>query len=345
MLVIQTAFLGDVILALPVASAIASRSPGARVDFLVAPRGAAVLAGHPRLRDTIVYDKRGADRGAGGFLRILREVKRRKYACAVVPHRSLRSALLAAAAGIPVRAGFDASAGRWFFTHVARYDRNAHEIDRNLRLLGAIAPGPPGERPTPRLQPSAGDAADVDRFLRSRGTADAAAMVAVAPGTAWNTKRWPAEKYGELVRLLDAAGFRPVLVGGREDTDLCRGIAAAARPGAVLDACGAFSPLGSAELLRRCVLLVCNDSAPMHLAGAVGTPVVAIFGATSPSFGFGPTGPGDRVIETAGLGCRPCSIHGGERCPVGTFECMERITPREVLAAVVSAAGAGGTGR
>jgi heptosyltransferase-2 len=97
---------------------------------------------------------------------------------------------------------------------------------------------------------------------------------------------------------------------------------------------GQLSLLQSAAMLERASLLVSNDSAPMHLAGAVGTPVIAIFGATAPSYGFGPSGPFDRVVETPGLACRPCAIHGGPKCPIGTFECMERITPDRLLAEI-----------
>jgi heptosyltransferase-2 len=93
--------------------------------------------------------------------------------------------------------------------------------------------------------------------------------------------------------------------------------------------------LESAELIRRCRVIVSNDSAPAHLASAVGTPVVAIFGATVPRFGFGPRGPGDIVVETEGLFCRPCGIHGGNSCPIKTFECMERILPERVFREVV----------
>jgi heptosyltransferase-2 len=309
------------------------------VDIVVAPRAASVLAGHPDIRETIVYDKRGADAGPGGFLRVLGRVRRGRYACALVPHRSLRSALLARAAGIPLRAGFDASAGRLLFTHIAPYDRQAHEIDRNLRLLEA-AGGGPQERTDPRLYPSAEDRAAVDRLLGGSVAAGrGAGLVAIAPGTLWNTKRWPQERFAELARLLADAGYAVALVGGPEDAALCRGIAQAAGGVGIVDASGAFSVLGSAELLRRSAVLVCNDSAPLHIAAAVGTPVLAIFGATTPTFGFGPTGPRDRVLETGGLTCRPCSIHGGDRCPVGTFECMLSITPAMAFEAVVAIAG------
>jgi heptosyltransferase-2 len=336
--VIQTAFLGDVVLTLPLVRAIRNVRPGAAVDLVVAPRAAAVLAAHPDIRETIIYDKRGRDAGASGFLRLLRELRRRNYAAAIVPHRSIRSAMLALTAGIPVRAGFDASSGRWLFTHVAPYDRSAHEIDRNLRLLEEIGAGKQ-ERTAPRLYPSGADREAVDRFLARHRTVREAGMIAIAPGTVWNTKRWPQDRFAALARMLCDAGFEVALVGGPEDAELCRGIAATAGGAGIIDASGSFSVLGSAELIRRAEVLVCNDSAPLHLAGAVGTPVLAIFGATTPAFGFGPIGPGDRVLQIAGLGCRPCSIHGGDRCPIDTFDCMERITPAMAAEAVRSMAG------
>jgi heptosyltransferase-2 len=334
-LVVQTAFLGDVVLTLPVVQTLRELRPGIGVDMLVTPRAAAAIAGHPDIREVILYDKRGADSGAGGFFRILREVRRRGYACALIPHRSVRSALLARMAGIPVRAGFDTSAGRFLFTVKIPYRREAHEIERNLTLLGAIGVGAPPVRPA-RLYPSAADSGAVDAFLGPAGTGSGMPMIVIAPGTLWNTKRWPAERYSELARALLEQGYRVVLVGGPDDAPLCGTIGAGLEGRGMLNACGRFTVLGSAELMRRAAVVVCNDSAPLHLAGGVGTPVLAIFGATVPSFGFGPIGPGDGIVETSGLPCRPCSIHGGDRCPIGTFECMTSITAPMVLGKVIS---------
>jgi heptosyltransferase-2 len=129
----------------------------------------------------------------------------------------------------------------------------------------------------------------------------------------------------------DAGGFNVLLVGSREDEELCREICAMTQTNKVVNAAGKLSLLQSAELIRHCRVLISNDSAPMHLAVAVGTPVVAIFGATVPEFGFAPRGPHDIVIETKGLKCRPCSIHGGKKCPIKTFECMMAITPEIVV--------------
>jgi heptosyltransferase-2 len=156
-------------------------------------------------------------------------------------------------------------------------------------------------------------------------------MVAIAPGSVWNTKRWIQEHFVGLIKILVDEGYSIAVVGGAEDASLCQEIERATGNERVLNAAGRLMLLQSAELLRRCKVVVSNDSAPMHLAGAVGTPVVAIFGATVPQFGFGPTGALDEVVETLGLPCRPCSIHGGDACPIGTFVCMKQITPGQVL--------------
>jgi heptosyltransferase-2 len=152
--------------------------------------------------------------------------------------------------------------------------------------------------------------------------------VALAPGSIWGTKRWP--YFADLVSGLD----KPcVVVGGSEDADLAGAIAAAA-PGRVVSAAGALSLRVSAALIQRAAVLLTNDSAPLHLATAVGTPVVALFGPTIPEFGFGPRRAGDAALGHAGLACRPCSKHGPHRCPLGHHRCMRELTVETVAAAL-----------
>jgi heptosyltransferase-2 len=301
-LVIQTAFLGDVILTLP-------------------------------LVQVLKEFKRGKDRGAAGLWKLGAQLRQERYGIALVPHRSLRSAVLPVLARIPIRVGFIKSAGRFLFTKRVAYDADVHEIDRNLSLLTGIGIGKyPFRRPS--VHPSPEDASIVAGFLSESFGRELPALVAIAPGTVWNTKRWFKERFAELARECVADGMGVVLIGGGNDAELCKEIKSAAKVTGIADASGRFSLLQSAELIKRCQALVCNDSAPLHLATAVGTPVVAIFGATVPEFGFGPVGEKNQVVETRGLSCRPCSIHGGERCPIKTFECMDRITVERVLARV-----------
>jgi heptosyltransferase II len=323
--VLQTAFIGDVLLTLPLIQAAQKAFTGAKIDIVVTPRSHELFAGHPLVREAISFDKRGADRGLRGLLRVAKLLRSRSYDLALIPHRSLRSAALALLAGVPMRIGFDTSAGRLLLTKSVAYRHDRHEIDRNLSLLNAIDVEMP-QRESPRLYPSEGDQKKVDRLLIELEVGASGSMVAIAPGTVWNTKRWLKERFSSLAVNLDEAGLEVVLLGGHEDESLCAEIRTLSGSLHVYNTAGMLSLLQSAELIRRCKLLVCNDSAPMHLAAAVGTPVVAVFGATIPGFGFGPSGPLDVVVETQGLKCRPCSIHGGEKCPIKTFDCMKDIS-------------------
>jgi len=333
-LVVQTAFLGDAILTLPLIQTVKDFFSDASIDVLIVPRTDNVFENHPAVRERILFDKKGTDQGWQGFCRIVRMVRARKYDIAFVPHRSIRSALLVFLAGIPIRIGFDRSAGRFLFTKVVKYRREAHEIIRNLSLLEGI-----GIREVshslPRLYPSHEDQRVIDRLLIELEVVSTNNLIALAPGTVWNTKRWLKERFASLAVNLDDEGFEVMLVGGVEDRQLCDEVHQLSGSSKVYNTAGRLSLLQSAELIRRCKILVSNDSAPMHLAVGVGTPVVALFGATVPEFGFAPIGPYDTVVETHGLRCRPCSSHGGEKCPIKTFDCMVKITHERVFARVL----------
>ncbi len=332
--VIQTAFPGDVILTLPLMQALRALLPGARLAFVAIPSAAEVLAHHPAVDEVIVYDKRGSQRGLAGIFSLASKLRRSGFEAALVPHRSLRSALLPWLAGIPLRISFDASAGRFLQTVTVRYRKDLHETERNLSLLAPLTEPVPASE-LPELFPSDQDRERVDLLLREQNEAfrglPTGGMVAIAPGSVWPTKRWPAGCYADLSAALIQAGYGVVLIGGAGDTGLCAEIGAKVNSGMLVDASGRLTLLQSAEFIRRCAALVSNDSAPMHLAVAVKTPVVAIFGPTVPEFGFAPLGEYDRVVQTAGLTCRPCSIHGGESCPIKTFDCMKRISAPDVM--------------
>lgn len=334
-LVIQTAFIGDVVLTLPLVQVLKEFFAGVAVDIMVVPRSAEVCRGHPDLAGVVVYDKRGNQRGIGGILRMARDLRARKYDLAVIPHRSLRSALVALLARIPLRIGFSKSAGWFLMNQRVRYEDSIHEIERNLSLLTTLGI-PMGGKVLPRILPGGEARGEVDALLMAERWNSTMQMVALAPGTVWNTKRWLKEGFAALAALLVSEGHKVVLVGGPEDRELCEGIREAGGGKEILNAAGRLSLLGSAEFIRRCEVAVSNDSAPLHLAVAVGTPVVAIFGATVPEFGFAPYGPHDAVVEVRGLPCRPCSIHGGPECPIKTFDCMKNISAERVHARVMA---------
>jgi heptosyltransferase II len=321
-LVIQTAFLGDVILTTPLLSVLAARH--GPVDVVTTPAAAGLLEGHPAVGSVIRYDKRRTDRGWLGVRRIGRELRGRAYSRVYLPHRSLRSAALALWSGAPERIGFADAPGAISYTSRVARPATGHEVERLLALARAA----PDEKAGVSLPLTDEDLARADTWLASHGVGPR--FAALAPGSIWGTKRWP--YYPELAARLDRM---VVVVGGPDDVALANAIAAAA-PNRVVNAAGGLSLRESAALIQRAAVLVTNDSAPLHLATAVGTPIVALFGPTVPDFGFGPRRAGDVTLGHAGLSCRPCSRHGPPRCPLGHHRCMRELSVDAVLEAVAN---------
>ncbi|HJP85001.1 MAG TPA: lipopolysaccharide heptosyltransferase II [Gemmatimonadaceae bacterium] len=320
-LVVQTSFLGDVILTTPLIAELAGRGP---VDVLVTPQGATALANNPDIRAIIRYDKRGTYGSALGLWSIIREIRsRRPYAAAYLAQGSFRSGLLAILTGAKERIGFASSTGRVLYTKQIAYRPDQHHAQRLWSLAMSEGAGAPmREQIRPRLYPSDADRDTVDRLLRKKD-ALSQPIVALAPGSAWGTKRWP--YYVELAKRL-ADDFRIAIIGSNADSGIAREIAGEVPAESVIDGTGSLSLLASAELIARAQVIVTNDSAPQHLASAMGTPTLSIFGPTVPEFGFGPLAERHIVAGHHGLSCRPCHRHGPQRCPLGHWRCMRELS-------------------
>ena len=320
-LVVQTSFLGDMVLTTPL---IAWLAKAGAVDVVATPRAAGLLENNPDVREVIVYDKRGADRGVAGFTRLAARLRKTRYGAAYLAQGSVRSGALTLAAGIRDRVGFASSAGRAFYTtRIPPIDYMHHAA----RLLSLGTRDPVRDAPAttlrPHLYPGPRERAAVDELL---GHASLETVIALAPGSIWATKQWP--YYADLARELRGLA-RLVVIGGDADRPLATEIVAAAG-GSAIDATGKLPLLASAELIGRSMLLVTNDSSPLHLASAMNTPTLAIFGPTVPEFGFGPLADRSTVVGHTGLACRPCDRHGPRRCPLGHWRCMREITADEV---------------
>lgn len=333
--VLQTSFLGDMILTTPLIERLAAEGP---VHVVATPANAGVLANHPAVAGVLVFDKRGADRGLGGLRRIAQRLRRIKADRALLAQGSSRTAALVWMAGIPERITFDTSGGRLFTTRRVPYRRDLHHAARLWQLGNAAGRDdvPPPLRPS--LHPGPADHASVQALLDRAGVSAQERLIALAPGSVWATKRWPhyAALAAELVRSIGHRGERIVVLGAAGDAPLAAAIASAALEAGgapVVDATGQLSLLGSAALLGRCRVLVTNDSAPLHLASAMNTPTVALFGPTVPAFGFGPLAERHTVVEHNSLDCRPCHAHGPAQCPLGHFRCMRELSPAQVAGA------------
>ncbi len=334
--IVQMAYLGDVALTLPLAEALRQIHPEARRALVVIPAAAPLAACAEAVDEVIVYDKRGVDAGFGGLRRCAQRLRQWGAELLLVLHRSLRTALLARWSSPQCAIGSSRSALPWVYALRIPYGWHLHEVERNLSFLSVFAEV--GEQwrafanVSVRLRPLGEAEQQVERLLQSLGIRQMAPLVVLAPGSAWQTKRWSPRHYATLARQLRAEGCSVVVTGALAEKALCEEIARLAE---VPSLAGRLEIPELLALFRRTACVVCNDSAPIHLAELVGTPVVALFGPTIPEFGFAPRLPRSCVIGRS-LPCRPCSIHGGRRCPLGTHACLEGILPQEVLPQVLA---------
>ncbi len=330
-LIIQTAFLGDVILCTPLIKGVRKKFPQSKIFFLAISQTSGLLQNNPYLDQIMVYDKKNKEKGIFHYLDLIKKIKTENLDLAFIPHRSLRSALLAYLAGIPQRVGFDKSAGSFLFTKKIKYVQNQLETQRDLSLLETKSFSENDF--LPELFPSEGDFRYVEDLFRDWGIKEGDKVVGIAPGSVWETKRWLPERFGQVANLLmEKSKAKVIFLGGKEDESLCLKISKEMRNKPFV-AAGKTTPLQSVALISRCKVVLSNDTAPMHMAVAMRTPVVAIFGSTIPEFGFAPAGKDDVIVQRE-VYCRPCGIHGRRKCPEKHFRCMNDITVEGVFKSV-----------
>ena len=331
-LVVQSSFLGDTVLTLPLLSEIKRRHPAGKLTLLCAPVGRDLLAAHPGIDEIIVDDKRQADAGILGLWRKAKVLEQKKFTLAISPHKSLRSALLLFLARIPYRVGFRQSKGAFLFHALADRKPLHHEVERNLSILETLGIAREECRPSIDL-PVAADSKEKNRRLFEAAGVDLnRTVIGINAGSVWATKRWSVDLFAALIRRLKQdVNCEIVLFGGPEDIETVTKIQTLCGAGAAnLTGKTALHDLPAA--IGACDLFITNDSGPMHIAVACNVPVVAIFCATTPSLGFYPYTSKAVVVEKE-LWCRPCSSHGGRRCPLGTEDCIKLIRPEHVLQA------------
>lgn len=327
-LIIQTAFLGDVILTLPIVQALKNNYPDSKIDFLCIPKTSELLKNNPFISEIIIYDKKKS--GTKDFLNLINKLKGKKYDLIISPHRSFRTALISYFSNAMKTISFDKSSLSFLYDIKIPYTNNIHEIERNLKLLEPLGIVE-NEIIKPELFPGDEEINRIDKLFIENNISQGEKIIIIAPGTVWLTKRFPKEKFARLCDLLKSINLKIILIGGEEDKNISNYIYSNSKNKNIINVTGDLSISESAELIKRSSLLITNDSAPLHIANSAGTKVIAIYGATVPSFGFYPYGKNDIVIETNGLSCRPCSIHGGNKCPVGTFDCMMKISEENIL--------------
>ncbi len=319
--VIQTAFPGDVVLSTPVYEALKDRFPGCETVAMVRPESMALLKYNPHIDCVLSFDKYGADKGLSGLIRTAARLK----GCdrAIIIQRHLRSAAVAYLAGIPTRVGYSNSKARFLYTDRIEYRGDKHEVQRCLDLIGIGD----DDRFKPRIFLDDGARSKAENLLGSAGVGQD--FVVVAPGSIWPTKRYP--YFPGLIHLINEEFNLPVvLIGGVSDIQLSNTIAESCR-GILHNLTGETDLLESAAIISRARLTIANDSAPAHIAAAVNTPVIAIFGPTVEKYGFSPCSERSSVVDIGELYCRPCTTHGSARCPQRHFRCMLELQPPKII--------------
>lgn len=327
-LIIQTAFLGDVILTLPLVQVLKKRYPDSSIDFICIPATSDLVKNNPLINEIIIYDKRNS--GIHGLKELIKKLRDKKYDFLISPHRSFRSALISYLSKSSLSVSFDKSSLNFLYNVRVPYTTGVHEIQRNLALLGPLGINE-DKIIKPDLYTSVESVRRVENMFHDYKIENSSKIISIAPGSVWFTKRYPEEKYVKLCNLLEKTNFKIFLIGGESDTKLSHYILNNSRNRNLINVTGSLSITESIELIKRSQVLIANDSAPLHIANSVGTKVISIFGSTIPEFGFFPYGKDDIIMQTHGLVCRPCTTHGRNKCPIKTFECMTKISEEDMM--------------
>lgn len=328
--VLQTAFLGDVALAMPLIEALKGIFPDSKITFITTKAASPIVEVVKSIDNVLVFDKRNKHKGIKGAFQLGRHLRDMNFDLFISLHRSFRSTIIAKIANAKTTLVFNNAALSFLFKKKCKYLLHEHEIRRNLNFLKNIDRSDLIEKfdkAHVQLTFSVQNIIEVDDFL-SRYRISNQNIALIAPSSVWETKRWTIEGYVGVAKRLKNSGFMVCIIGSKSEKTYCDMIAT--KSGAI-NTSGHFTIPQTINLMTKSSILISNDSAPVHFAGLVNCPVVSIFGPTSPVFGFYPRSDNSIVIERAELRCKPCEIHGSKKCPIGTFDCMNLVTQEEVF--------------
>lgn len=328
-LIIQTAFIGDVVLATGIIEKLHHHYPGAAIDFVVRKGNEGLLIQHPHIRRLIVWDKK--KHKLFNLWKILRQARNTRYDKVINVQRFAATGILTAFSGARETIGFDKNPLAFMFTKkvehiVSKAGVVRHEIERNNDLVADITDHLVFR---PKLYPSQDDFNRVEAYKTSP-------YITISPASVWFTKQFPKDKWISFIAQVPAH-YLIYLLGGPADQLLAEEIKTSCAKTGVVNLCGKLNFLQSAALMKDAVMNYVNDSAPMHFASAMNAPVTAVYCSTLPLFGFGPLSDRSYIVEIPEpLYCRPCGLHGRSACPEKHFFCAYKITDSQLLATIQS---------
>jgi heptosyltransferase-2 len=317
-LVIQTAFIGDVILCTPVISELKRLYPSAKIDVVVRKGNEALLSNHPDVNSTFVWNKKSGKYKS--LKHLIRTVRAHQYDEVINLQRFHSAGLICMFSKSKSKVGFTKNKFPFIYSKRVKHDigDGTHEVERNLLTIAHHEGAKSKKRPS--LYPSQ---SDIEKTILLRRETEF--YICMAPASVWETKRLPTEHWVTLAKK-KAKEKTVYLLGGPSDRELCEEIRLASNHNNIINTCGELTLLQSAALMRDATMNYVNDSGPLHLASAVNAPTTAFFCSTVPRFGFGPLAENSSIAQiNTELSCRPCGLHGYKKCPEGHFKCGKKI--------------------
>ncbi len=325
-LIIQTAFTGDVVLATALIEKLHRFFSGAEIDLLIRKGNEGLLADHPFLNEVLIWNKK--ENKFKNLFILLKKIRKKKYDKVINLQRFASTGMLTAFSNSKEKIGFDKNPFSFLFTKKIphHFTKEMHEVERNNKLIEDFTDD---TFTKPKLYPSKKNEDEIKKYTSQ-------SYVCMMPASVWFTKQYPKEKWEKLLNAFPEE-FTVYLLGGKEDAGLCQSIKEKTSNKKVEVLAGKLSFLSSAALMKGAKMNYTNDSAPLHFASATDAPVTAIFCSTVPGFGFYPISKQSFIVETdEKLSCRPCSLHGLKACPLGHFKCAYTIETSKLLSTLSS---------
>ncbi len=325
-LVIQTSFIGDAVLTLPMLEKLKELYPKSKLSVLTIPSTEIIFANSPFVDELIIYDKRGKDKGLIKLFKLGKVLRDKKYTKLFSPHRSLRTAIIVLLSQVFESTGFNNSSLLYAYKNIVEYNLNEHEVIRNFRLIDYPVEGD-NWKVLPKLNIPQKSKTLIANFIKESISSE---YICVAPGSVWETKKYLEKYYIEIIKYIVSIGLKVVLIGSEKEFAACERIKKEFTTN-VLNTAGKFSILETIEIFKNSKMVICNDSAPTHFAMAANSNVITLFCSTVPKFGFYPYSTKSSYLSVDDLACKPCGIHGYGKCPKNNYECAEKLYPNIVI--------------
>lgn len=318
-LLVQTAFLGDLVLSTPLIKAIKEKHPACKLWVMTTPLAKKLLSSDKELEGVIAFDKRKEFKGIGGIFKFSKELKKYNFDLVYSLHKSLRTTLVLKLAGIKERVGFRQAKASFLYTKTINRAKASHDVIRNLSLLGLTEKEADRFAELRLIAPKVDELNEDLKKMLNSFSSNSKKYVVLAPGSAWMTKRYHSFGFKSVAKHFLDLGFEVILVGGPDEVSVSNEVAKNIE---VNNLVGKTNMQELLYIIANSECVVCNDSMALHVASAFKRKVVVAFCATSPEFGFGPWRTESRVVQNESLSCKPCMRHGSNKCPNGTNACM-----------------------